>query len=226
MRRTGVLCMKTYLAAFGRLRWHRQLFYEIVHATLDLFNLLLNAIHACFQSVHAPSIFIPAEQEFSQYPCRPLAEPCSLNRFHTISNRYDNIKVVKTYLFHLGFTLNRAMLSGICKFCIHHFLLQFALFEDVRDVTGNHRLVAPEQHCHLVLCQPDGLAISLDLKSKLCIWLINDNVLFHDSHAFLKRKYCLFSSNGSGAGDGHAGGVAVEVVLAESFREICVNRSE
>ena len=61
--------------------------------------------------------------------CCPLAELGSLNRFHSISNRNDDIQIIQSNWF-----------IRISKMQFLHiaFFDQFAFFEYIGQVSGNH----------------------------------------------------------------------------------------
>ena len=53
---------------------------------------------------------------------------------------------------------------------------KFSFLEDIPDVLGDNRAVSSEQLAHLLLREPDGLAISLDGHFQTGIALIDEDV--------------------------------------------------
>ena len=57
------------------------------------------------------------------------------------------------------------------------FLVDFALFEYMRYVPSDHRLVALEQLNHLSLRQPDGLVLQTNVQPDCFIRLVNNYLI-------------------------------------------------
>ena len=74
-------------------------------------------------------------------------------RFHTVADRNDNIEIIVIHL--IGLTVS----GSCCKICNNCFSLQFALSENVLDMSGNSRFVTLKQLRHLVNGQPNRIAI-------------------------------------------------------------------
>ena len=74
-------------------------------------------------------------------------------RLHTVTDRNDDIEVIVIHL--IGFAVS----GSCCKICNNCFSLQFALSEDVLDMSGNGRFVTLKQLRHLVNGKPNGIAI-------------------------------------------------------------------
>ena len=80
----------------------------------------------------------------------------------------------------LCFAFDSTMLSGIRKFCDHHFIGQL-LFKCIVDVLADGFIVPPKQRCQLLTCQPYHIAIHFNLKlNGIVLVSIDYNlVLFH-----------------------------------------------
>ena len=88
-----------------------------------------------------------------QNSCCPNTKLHAALRFHTVTNGNDDIEVIVIHL--IGFAVS----GSCCKICNNCFSLQFALSENVLDMSGNGRLISLKQLCHLVNGQPNGIAI-------------------------------------------------------------------
>ena len=51
---------------------------------------------------------------------------------------------------------------------------------------GYYRLSPSEQQAHLLLCQPDGLAVRLNLEADVIRRLVNHDLLFHVFSPFVE----------------------------------------
>ena len=74
-------------------------------------------------------------------------------RLHTVADRNDDIEIIVIHLISLTVS------GSCCKICNNCFSLQFALSENVLDMSGNGRLVSLKQLCHLVNGQPNRIAV-------------------------------------------------------------------
>ena len=74
-------------------------------------------------------------------------------RFHTVADRNDDIEIIVIHL------INFAVSGSCCKICNNFFSLQFALSENVLDMSGNGRFVTLKQLRHLVNGQPNRISI-------------------------------------------------------------------
>ena len=74
-------------------------------------------------------------------------------RLHTVTDRNDDIEIIVIHL--IGFAVS----GSCCKICNNCFSLQFALSENVLDMSGNGRFVSLKQLRHLVNGQPNGISI-------------------------------------------------------------------
>ena len=74
-------------------------------------------------------------------------------RLHTVADRNDDIEIIVIHLISLTVS------GSCCKICNNCFSLQFALSENVLDMSGNGRLVSLKQLRHLVNGQPNGISI-------------------------------------------------------------------
>ena len=88
------------------------------------------------------------------------------------------------------------MHGGMCKFCTYHFSLKFAFLENVGDMLCDYGSLASEQPTHLLLCQPDGLAVRLNLEADVVRRLVNHDLLVHVSLLSLRWvHYLIFMSS-------------------------------
>ena len=89
----------------------------------------------------------------------PNAELHTTLGFHTIANGNDDIEIIVIHL--IGFAVS----GSCCKICNNCFSLQFALSENVFDMSGNGRFVSLKQFRHLINGKPNGISIegSFDL---------------------------------------------------------------
>ena len=88
-----------------------------------------------------------------QNPRCPNTKLHAALRFHTVADRNDDIKIIVIHLISLTVS------GSCCKICNNCFSLQFALSENVLDMSGNGRLVSLKQLCHLVNGQPNRIAV-------------------------------------------------------------------
>ena len=88
-----------------------------------------------------------------QNPRCPNTKLHAVLRFHTVADRNDDIKIIVIHLIGL------AVSGSCCKICNNCFSLQFALSENVLDMSGNGRLVSLKQLRHLVNGQPNRIAV-------------------------------------------------------------------
>ena len=66
-------------------------------------------------------------------------------------------------MIHLAGDGARALGSNLCKFCTGCRRVEFALLERIADVLGHDRALPPKQIGHLLLGQPDSIAVQLYL---------------------------------------------------------------
>ena len=83
----------------------------------------------------------------------PDAELHAALRFHTVANGNDDIEIIVIHL--IGFAVS----GSCCEICNNCFPLQFALNENVLDMSGNGRFVSLKQLRHLVDRKPNGISI-------------------------------------------------------------------
>ena len=79
---------------------------------------------------------------------------------------------------------------------LHKTLLwQFSLLKHITDVACDDRLITAKQTTHLVLGQPNGLAVGLDFHLHLLVRFVNNNLLVHrDSLSILHRDHPFSSA--------------------------------
>ena len=171
--------VKSDLVALGWLRWSGKLLDEVIDAALDLLDVEFRLIHARFELVDASHVGEPLEKHIAEGSRCPLTKTGALDGLHAIADGNDDVEVVVTNIMRLRLARNRPVPSGICKFCIYHFFLKLAFPEDVFDMPGNDRLIATKQLTHLVLGQPNGFSVRLDIHLRLLVRLVNDDLLFH-----------------------------------------------
>lgn len=88
-----------------------------------------------------------------QNPRCPDTELHAALGFHTVADGNDDIEIIVIHL--IGFAVS----GSCCKICNNCFPLQFALSENVLDMSGNGRFVTLKQLRHLVNGQPNRIAI-------------------------------------------------------------------
>ena len=93
-------------------------------------------------------------------------------RFDAIADGYDNIQIV---IGNLSADLPFALCLNCCKICNSCLFGQFSLGEHIPNMTGNRRLVPPEQFCHLLQCKPDSLIPQADVDFCQAVFGLVDN---------------------------------------------------
>ena len=128
-----------------------------------------------------------------QNPRCPNTKLHAALRFHTVADRNDDIKIIVIHLISLTVS------GSCCKICNNCFSLQFALSENVLDMSGNSRFVTLKQLRHLVNGQPNG--ISIEGRFDLCqAILCGINHHFRIVLLILPAFHCHFTSFSAIAG--------------------------
>ena len=162
--------VKSDLIALGRLGRSCKLFDKIIDAALDLLDVKLGLVHAQFELVDASYVGEPLEKHIAQGARRPLTKTGSLERLDPIAHRDDDIKVVERNWTTSHF---RGLVQNLHK-------------KHIVNVLRNDGTFASKQATHLILSQPDGFSVCLDLHFRLLVRLVNDNLLVHST--FVSRN--------------------------------------
>lgn len=115
--------------------------------------------------------------------CGPLAETGPLLRLDPVADRDDDVEVVQCY-----------RLVGKSKLHFLHiaFFFQRSLLENVPYMTGDNRLFAGKQNCHLILGQPDGLMIEANFKGSRAIRALIQNYCINGCvHVVISRNQAI-----------------------------------
>ena len=85
----------------------------------------------------------------------------------------------------------------MCKFCIYHFAFQLTLLENVVDMLRDACAISIEELAHLLLGQPDRLAIRLHFKPDIVFCFVHDSLPVRGSIDFLVLHHSPRGLSGS-----------------------------